>query len=208
MSAARPSGANMLRKYPAPTVPYVEAKYRGGKQKPTLIVLSSSWTTSDKGAALGIANAMHRSNAQEKSFHYVIDEDSVFQCVWDHQVALHCGYDTGSIGIKMCDDPSLLLRRWNEPSHQRILHRLAEVMAQLCLAYDIPARYLTDEQLSKWSKHKRKSKGGIVTSAQMNRVFGLSSKQDPFEWPRYEFLYFLHERIDKHRNSSKRPKKR
>ena len=193
-----------MGKFKAPTVPYVEARHKGGKQKPTLIVLSSSWTTSEKGAALGVANALHRSNAPEKSFHYVIDEASIFQCVWDHCVALHCGYDAGSIGINMCDDPSLLLRRWNEPSHQRILHRLAEITAKLCLAYDIPAHFLTDEQLSKWSKHKWKSKGGIVTSAQMSRVFNLPDKQDPTEWPRFEFLSLLHDRIANCRDSTKR----
>jgi N-acetylmuramoyl-L-alanine amidase. len=197
-----------MSKFQPPVAPFVEARNKGGKQRPTLIVLSSSWTTSDKGAALGIANTLHRSNSPEKSFHYVVDEESVFQCVWDHVVALHCGYDKGSIGIKMCDDPSLLLRRWSDKPHQKVLYRLAELTAQLCLAYGIPARFLTDEQLLKWSKRKWKSKGGIVTSAQMSRVFNLPDQQDPKEWSRYEFLYFVHEGISKHRESNKRSTKR
>jgi hypothetical protein len=191
----------MGRKYPAPVVPYVEAKNKGGKQTPTLIVLSSSWTTSEEGAALALANVMHKGDATKSSFHYVVDEKTTYQCVWDRVVAFHCGHDFDSIGIKMCDDPSLLLRRWNDKPHQKLLYRLADLTAQLCLSYNIPARYLTDEQLATWARHQWKSRGGIVTRSQMERVFDISVKQEPKDWPRYEFLSLVHNSIDKRRAS-------
>lgn len=191
----------MRKQYPAPVAPFVEAKNKGGKQTPSLIVLAPSWTTTETGAALAVANVMHKGDSSGSSFHYVLDEENVYQCVWDHIVAGHASNSTGSIGIKMCDDPSLLLQRWNDKPHQKLLYRSANLLAKLCLSYNIPARFLTDEQLSKWGKHKWRSRGGIVTAVQMDRVFNASMKQESNDWPRYELLSLVHNNMEKIRAS-------
>lgn len=185
-----------MAKYPPPNVPYVEAKYKGGKQTPTLIVMHSTVTTTVEGAALGVANMWHRSTSPMSSAHYVSDEAKTYQCVHDHIVAYHCGYNTNSIGIEMCDDPRNPKNRWNDAPHQKMFERAAQLAATLCLAYGIPARYLSDEELWRWGQNKKVSLGGITTHAQMTRVFKKSTHWDPGEWPKNEFIKRVNRIID------------
>ena len=56
-------------------------------------------------------------------------------------------------------------------------------------AYGIPIRTMTDDQLRAWDKAGRKAAlGGIVTHAQMSRVFKKSTHWDPGEWPSALFM--------------------
>lgn len=176
-------------KFSPPKVPYVEARHKGGKQTPTLIVLHSTVTTSAKGAALGVANWWNSSRSPQTSAHYVVDEATAYQCVFDHTIAFHCGYNTNSIGLEMCDMPDPKdAKRWDDKAHQGVMKNTAEIAADLCLAYGIRPRYLTDEELLKWGRSKTARNGGITTHAQMSRVFKRSSHWDPGAFQPINFL--------------------
>lgn len=177
-------------------VPYVQARHTGFGQKPSLIVLYASGTTTEAGAALGLANMMHRSTSPDMSFHYIVDESLAVQGVWDNIVAHHCSYPLDSISIKMCDDSTLPTSRWTDKPHRKMLIRTADLVAKLCVAHKIKPHFLTDEQLLKWSKHRSLRSGGIVTYAQMSRVFKPGVEWDLQGWPNYEFLAMVHSRID------------
>lgn len=178
----------MTTKYPAPRPPQVPAFNHGGPQTPTLLVMHSTVSGAAKGTANGIAQWWHKSSSPNTSAHYIVDEGTTIQCVGDHTIAYHCGYNTNSIGIEMCDDPSDPKSRWDSEPHIQMLNRTADLVAQLCLAYGIPARYLTDDELRAWGRNKTAANGGIVTHAQMSRVFKMSTHWDPGEWPSEKFL--------------------
>lgn len=199
--------------YPAPTPPMIHARYFGGAQTPGLIVMHSTVTPTKGGAARGVANFFATEN-QKTSAHYTVDATEIFQCVGDHQVAYHCGYNQNSIGIEMCDMPVLgamdhwLVPKsqrtgaqpifhggritplsWIEPAHRTMLSRTAHLTAQLCLAYGIPVRLLDNSELADWDTRGKQAKdGGIVTHAQMSAVFKQSDHWDPGAWPAKLFL--------------------
>lgn len=178
-----------MAKFPAPSYPYVQARHSGGKQTPTLLVMHSTVTTTAEGAALGVANMWHGSRSPVTSAHYVVDEAKTYQCVYDHTVAYHCGYNDNSIGIEMCDEPDPDSKaRWETPAHKAMFDRVTTLAAELCLAYSIPVRFLTDDELRAWGNNKTAKNGGIVTHAQMSRVFKKSTHWDPGAWPTEKFL--------------------
>lgn len=183
------------KRYPAPKVPYVQARHSGGKNNPTLLVMHSTVTTSAKGAANGVAQMWHGANSPVTSAHYAIDAGTTIQCVYDHTVAYHCGYNDGSIGLEMCDDPSKPKSRWDNADETAVLERTADLAATLCLAYGIRDRFLSDQELEAWGRNKTAKNGGIVTHAQMSRVFKRSTHWDPGEWPSEKFLDMVKENV-------------
>jgi hypothetical protein len=73
-----------------------------------------------------------------------------------------------------------------------MLRLVAKQVASWHREHGIPARLLTDAQLLEWDRKGRKAKdGGIVTHAQMSRVFKLSTHWDPGKWPSGTFLRML-----------------
>jgi hypothetical protein len=196
---------------PAPEM--ITAGHYGGASTPGLITMHSTVSLTRKGAARATA-MFFKTEKTPTSAHYCVDTDEVIQCVPDHREAFHCGYNADSIGIEMCDMPNATsishwlvpkrLRagkrpvfhgrrinplRWLEPGHRKMLQNTAQLVAELCLAYGIPPRLLTDAQLRAWDRAGRPaSMGGIVTHAQMSRVFKRSTHWDPGRWPSQTFL--------------------
>jgi hypothetical protein len=194
-------------------VPEILARSFGGPQNPGLIVLHSTVTSTKAGAARNVAR-FFQTEAQPTSAHYAVDAADVIQCVPDHRIAYHCGYNQDSIGIEMCDMPVLgsmshwlvppvkrlgarplfhggriTPLRWIEPTHRAMLARTAHLTAELCLAYDIPIRLLDNSELEDWDTRGRRAvDGGIVTHAQMSAVFKKSTHWDPGAWPSGLFL--------------------
>lgn len=210
----------MPNQFKPPTPPMIPARFHGGASTPGLITMHSTVSPTRKGAARATAN-FFATEATPTSAHYCVDNAEVIQCVGDHTVAYHCGYNDESIAIEMCDMPNaatishwLLPKRlrtgrrpvfhgrrinplrWMEPAHRDMLRLTAQLVAELCLAYDIPPRFLTDAQLRAWDRAGRPaSMGGIVTHAQMSRVFKRSTHWDPGRWPSQTFLRTVQHKV-------------
>lgn len=168
--------------------PYVEPKWQGRRQRPSLIVLQSSMTTSDSGAAFGLAMAHHKGYTPE-SFHFVVDEAVAIRSV-DVKMEAEYAEDTRhTIGILLCDDPSGLPSRWEDQAHGLLLNKLAELVANLCIEHKIPARFLDSEGLDRWSKWRIKRRGGIVVNGFMAQTY----------WPSDYFLDLVEARVAAHR---------
>jgi hypothetical protein len=164
-----------------PSPPFVAAKHFGGKQTPRLIVLHSTVSACKPGMARVIAR-FFRIGRNVTSAHYVVDPGEVYQMVGDHTVAFHCGYNQDSIGVEMCDMPVRFLSgRWLDDNHQAMLKRTANLVAQLCLAYDIPVVW-------RGGRNLLRNKNGITTHNQMSRVFKRSTHWDPGSFPRRQFM--------------------
>lgn len=149
-----------MLKFQAPNVPFVEAYNKGSKHKPTAIVLTLSSTTSDKGAALGIANRLHLSNAPANSYHYMVDEAETYRGVWDRVAAYNAPYR--SIDILVCAEPTMNVKEWALKPRSDVLLRTAKLVANLSLSYRIRPRILDEEAEKRWLSHKSSRRGGII----------------------------------------------
>jgi len=137
-------------------IPFVEAAHYGGRQRPTSILIRTSWTTGDGGAANGIAQAWHNPNNRVDSCHYVVDEKQTIRCVPDKLEAFHSGSDyKGTVCINVCHNPPV-------PPKDTIVFRTAKLTARLCKLYRIPVRILSISEEQRWIKHSWKSRGGII----------------------------------------------
>ena len=153
----------MRRSYPPPTAPFVEARCKGGRQKPTAIILKSSYTTSVKGAALAIALNWNGQHSSYDAAHYVVDEATTYQCVWDRQKAIPELFDArNAILINVCHNPSDDFNLWEASAPSKTLDRTVQLVAELTLAYRIPTRYLYGETEDRWLRRRWRSRGGVI----------------------------------------------
>lgn len=123
--------------YPPPNPPFIKARWFGGAQTPQKIVIHGTVTPCKNGIARAVANFFAKED-NKTSAHYIVDPGEVIQCVGDHNVAFHCGRNQDSIGVELCDPQVGDGSRWSDASHRLMLLRAAALVAQLCLAYDIP----------------------------------------------------------------------
>jgi N-acetylmuramoyl-L-alanine amidase CwlA len=172
-----------------PTPPFVAARWHGGKQTPKAIVMHGTVSPCERGGARNIANFFAHEDGKT-SAHYVVDPGEVVQCVGDHTVAYHCGYNTGSIGVELCDPETGPASRWHDKNHDAMLDQAADLVAHLCLAYGIEATHVTVPTL------KAKGPHGIYSHNQSRLAFGHTTHTDPrgFPWP--DFMRRVHKAID------------
>jgi hypothetical protein len=192
--------------HPAPSPEYLgpAAHTSHGHNKPiSRIVIHSTVSPCVPGGAKAIA-AYFRSPKAGGSAHYVVDPGEVVQVVFDDTIAWHAPPNQHSLGIEMCDMPSSLSLdhwkgelaatsndpqhgrrrnplRWLEPNHRKMLRHTARLTAQLCLAYAVPVRFLTADQL-------RAGEHGITTHANVSKAFHESTHWDPGVWPKRTFM--------------------
>ena len=185
--------------YKAPAPPYLgPPKYHGDIDNKPIdwLVLHSTVSPCVPGGARSIARYFRETITVPASAHYVTDPREAVQVTWDSVEAYHCGYNRHSLGIEMCDNPgpmpsyapgSRLWRklrtrwRWADRNHRAMRAVTAKLVAQLCAAYDVPARFVGVGQL-------RAGRRGITTHANMSEAFHRSTHWDPGAWPRYGFM--------------------
>ena len=151
-----------MSKLKTPTVPFVEARHQSSKQRPTAIELSFSYTTSDEGAALGIAYAWHKSKTSYEPSHYVVDEAMVYRCVPDKIVAGIPEYsEPRAIRVQICAQPISGSQFWDDTEHAKVLHRAAKLLAELCWTHKIRTVFLDENGKDHWRAWRRRGRGGI-----------------------------------------------
>lgn len=187
----------MAKKYPPPSPPFIRARNQGGRQTPKAIVMHGTVSSDNAGTARNIARWWNGPGSPMSSCHYVTDPKEVIQCVGDHSVAYHCGYNYGSIGVELCDEQTGPASRWEDADSRAILRRAARLVAELCLAYNIKPVRPTIADL------KRKGPHGIYGHNDSRLAFGRTSHTDPrdFNWPR--FLQMVREEIADIKDESK-----
>lgn len=150
-----------MTKYEPPTAPYVEAHHQGGKQKPTAIILRPSFTNSEEGAALAVAQFWHKSSSFWDAGHYTVDQNKRFRCVRDNVIAGVDESGKGELRVALCADPISGHQFWDVDEHRLVLRNAAQLVAELTLAYKIKTRYLDEAGLARWSKFRSRARGGI-----------------------------------------------
>lgn len=187
--------------YPAPAPPYVgPAKYHGeANNKPiNRIVMHSTVGPTKAGSARGVADYFVHRVTRPSSAHYVVDAAEVVQVVFDSVVAYHAPPNTHSLGVEMCDYPSALNRlRWFGSDHRALLRNAARLVAELCLAYDVPPMFLTADGL-------RAGRRGITTHAMVRDAWHETDHWDPGSWPRRKFMRLVRREVGTIKKAAKK----
>lgn len=119
-----------MAKYPDPTTERIWARSdrytHGGNSREWLVVHNTANTASAKNEALNLKN-----NYAESSFHYVIDDTSIIQCVHDYDTAWAVGPWKGataiirnnqSISIEVCSNGTEFTAKEVENLRKLVLH--------------------------------------------------------------------------------------
>lgn len=173
----------MSTKFQPPSPPQIPARpeNHGGSQKPGALVMHGTVSSDNPGTARGIAQWWHN-DVTKTSAHYIVDPAEVIQSVGDHTIAYHCGHNTGSIAIELCDEEKGPASRWADADSKAIIARAATLAAQLCLAYGIEARRPSIAEL------KAKGPHGIYGHNDSRLAFGNTTHSDPIDFPWEHFL--------------------
>jgi hypothetical protein len=176
-----------------PVVGGIPARHSGEhNHPPTLVVVHSAVMDCRPGAAR-LLGEWNRRGTTGGSWHYATDPDETIQCSYDRFVC-HAAPPNGRVlHIEMADRPAPVpgvkgkaraaLRRtwrWRTPAHGKMLARTAELVAELCLGYDLPPRYVGPIG-------QRLGRKGWSTHAARTIAFRQSTHWDPGFWPRLRF---------------------
>lgn len=176
-----------------PVVGGIPANHSGeNNHPPTLVVIHSAVTDCRPGMARKLGT-WNRDGTTGGSWHYATDPAEAIQCSYDRFVCWAAPPNGHTLHIEMADRPvpaptltgkALQLAksrwRWNDAPHRLMLQITAELTAQLCLAYDLPPRYVGPIG-------QRAGRKGWTTHAARTAAFGQSTHWDPGFWPRRRF---------------------
>lgn len=142
-------------------------------RKIDLLVIHDMEAPEKGSTAEAVANYFAGPNAPRASAHYCIDNDSIVQCVRDHDVAWHApGANHNGIGLEHAGYAHQSRTDWLDVYSISMLHRSAELAAEKCVKYGIPIRFVNAEGLK--AGHR-----GITTHAEVSRAYRLSDHTDP-----------------------------
>lgn len=183
----------------APSPPMIAARWHGGRQDPRggLITLHSAVTPCKAGMARAVAHDFATTETK-KSAHYAVDPSEVVQSVGDHTIAYHCGHNDRSLAVELCENPSRWnMARWFDKPHRAMRARAVVLVAQLCLAYEIPPYYVD-------AKGLRAGRSGVTTHNEIRLAFpGVTTHWDPGVWPRYRFMRAVRAEIARRRKAAR-----
>lgn len=165
--------------------PFVQAKHFGAKRtkEPRLITIHTpEWAELSDGAEKVADYFAHMSDGRVASAHVSVDNNTVVQSVKDSYVAFAApGANNDGLHIELVGRANQTKEDWRDPFSLATLALGADVVAQYCLKYDLPAIKLTDSQLQQGNR-------GIVGHDQVSRVYKKSTHTDPgphFPWGRF-----------------------
>ena len=141
-------------------------------------------TTAAEDCAAFFHNQPH-SSATGSSAHYCVDNNSVVQCVRDHDVAWAApGANETGLHFEHAGYASQTKRDWSDDFSTAMLHRSAELVARKCKRYHIPIRFLSAAEVkagrSGITGHLQITESGIGGPAGTHRDPG-----ENFPWDRY-----------------------
>lgn len=173
------------------SVPFIPARWHGGTQVPVAIVVHGTVSPCAKGVARATGNFFaHETN--KTSAHYVTDPGETIQCVADHVVAYHCGFNNGSIAFELCDPQAGPGSRWSDAPHRAMLERAAHDIAQTALAYHIEIKHVSVADLKAHGPH------GIYDHNASRLAFGNTTHSDvgpdfPWTWFMGRIVSYAHQ---------------
>jgi N-acetyl-anhydromuramyl-L-alanine amidase AmpD len=166
-----------------PAPPYLgpPAHSSGTNNKPiNRVVIHCTVSPCQPGGARDIARYF-RSPSAGGSAHYVVDPTEAIQGAWDSVVCWHSPPNSHSLGVELCDPMTGSDARWGDNNHQSMIKRAAVLVAQLCLAYQVPITRLSVSEL-------QAGKRGICGHVDVSQAWKQSTHWDPgpgFPWDQF-----------------------
>lgn len=166
-----------------PAPPYLgpPAHSSGTSNKPiNRVVIHCTVSPCEPGGARSIARYFRGASAGG-SAHYVIDPTETIQAAWDSVTCWHAPPNSHSLGVELCDPMTGSDRRWADANHQSMLKRTAVLVAQLCLAYNVPITRLSVSEL-------QAGRRGICGHVDVAQAWRQSTHWDPgpgFPWDQF-----------------------
>jgi N-acetyl-anhydromuramyl-L-alanine amidase AmpD len=146
---------------------------RGRAASIDVLVIHTMEAPEKPDTAENVARWFAGSTAPQASAHYCIDADSVVQCVADNDVAWHApGANHNGLGFEHAGFAAQSPEEWSDDYSKRMLDLSAELVAEKCKEYGIPAVWLTPSDL-------RAGRRGITGHAQVSDAFHRSDHHDP-----------------------------
>ncbi len=194
-----PGGAPVPLPGDVPGVAFKQARYFRYWSRPFIdvkkgnvwIVLHTAECSETKSAAEALQSyAATMNDGRVASWTYACDSNSTTQSVLEKSVAHHAPpLNDYSIGIELAGSADQLASGWDdEYSRQMINGQLVPLLINICGRTGIPARTVPDDLLLEGLKNcnafstyakVRDTYGGILTHAQVARVFKKSTHHDP-----------------------------
>ena len=169
--------------------PEYRSRYDGGVRTEDIAYIVLHDTESGPNTAKAVANYGRVGDPDNKvSWHFVVDDNFLIRCVPDDVVAWTAPpKNSDGLHIEIVGRASWLKLLWFV--HQATLKRAAWQVARWCVKHNIPAKYVTDRDL-------KFGVPGIITHAQVSRVFKESTHTDPGTgFPLGYFLYLVKRRV-------------
>jgi hypothetical protein len=164
------------------TFPIVAARHfraHSGPRAVRLIVIHSMEAPEKGDTAENVARFFQTTD-RPASAHLCIDSDSVVRSVRDDDVAFAApGANADGVHLELAGFARQTEPEWLDAFGVLMLERAADVAAQYCLKYAIPARHLSNQELANPANR------GIVSHAQVSETFKKSDHTDPgsgFPW--------------------------
>lgn len=200
------------------SIPFIEAANytKVNRSKVNFIVIHDEEFPEQPDSAERVANFFHNqpknptSNSSVSnppgpggsSAHYVVDNDSIVQCVKDEHAAWDAppNLTQPHIGVEHSGFASQTKAQWLDKYGKAMLHRSAKLVAKKCVKYNIPVRKISATDL-------RAGVRGITGHAEVSEAWGLTFHSDPgdhFPWDwyiervkRYKDVYVQYSATDK-----------
>lgn len=156
---------------------------KGRLRSPRVIVIHTMETNETSQIGESIAKNWFGVSSSKVSAHFIVDTDSVVQCVALGDTAWAApGANTDGIQVELAGRSSQSSSDWQDQGSVATGLIASDLIGRLCHVYGIPIRRLTNAEL-------RAGASGIVGHDQVSAVYKVSDHGDPgpnFPW--YPFL--------------------
>lgn len=158
---------------------YTPARHfkRFGRTTVDFVVLHTDQIAEIRQNAQDVANAFARTD-KEVSAHYIVDADTIVQCVREEDIAWHAAPNARSIGIEHAGFAEQTPEQWADDYSIAMLQRSAALVRRTCERWSIPMVRLSAADLVAGRR-------GICGHADVNEAWHEGNHTDPgisFPW--------------------------
>ena len=157
--------------------------YTSRKTAPKLLMLHCT-TGAEKGDSAENVAQYFRTTKRPASAHYVVDTDSVVQCLDEEWTAFGCkGANSDGIHIELCGKAEQTRQQWLDEASSKIWRRAVALVEDITRRRGITVVMLGKQQLNAGKRT------GITTHAAYDSAFPSSGHWDP--GPNFPIMEFI-----------------
>lgn len=137
------------------------------------LVVIHTMEIAERAGAATICARWFASPVSKVSAHYCVDALGIVHCVREKDIAWHArGGNAHSLGVELAGFARQTAREWADDYSTAVLARASRLVADLCLRWRIPPRWLVAGDLLAGRR-------GITGHSEVSRAYGKSDHWDP-----------------------------